>query len=45
MVDFLESHSRAIQDRKHVVKHHIAKCEYVEHTNHIVEMKKVALFA
>ena len=45
VVEFWESHSFDMSNRKHVLQHHlIFKGEYVDHAKPVVEIKEVAIF-
>lgn len=39
VVEILESHSRAIPNRKNFIRPHLSKGGYVDHAKHILEMK------
>ena len=44
MVEIWESHSHAISDQNHVLRQHLSRGVYVEHTKNVLEMKEGALF-
>lgn len=44
VVEFWETHSHVIPDRKHVLWKRLSRGVYVEHCKHVMEMTRVALF-
>ena len=44
LIEFWDNHSRAIPDRKHVLRQRSGISIYKEHCKHVMEMTGVALF-
>ena len=44
MVEFWDSHSQDILDRKHVLRQRLSNDVYVKHAKHVLKMIEVALF-
>ena len=44
MVEFWDSNSHDLQDRKHVLRQLLSRGVYVEHAKHVLEMTEVAFF-
>ena len=44
VIEYWDSHSRAIADRKHVLRQRSSRGVYKEHCKHVMEMTGVALF-